>query len=181
MNRTARVTRLAPGVETSGARGRAGARLADASASNGSLDDPLAALAAGDFGARLTAKSVREGWREKYPHYTNCPTRDVLDQISDKWSTLIIVTLAERPRRFGELRREIDDISQRMLTQTLRDLQRDGLVARQVFATTPPSVEYSLTPLGRSLLVPLAGLMHWAESRHGEIRAARDAFDRGAD
>lgn len=179
MNRTAGAARLKPEAETSGVRGRAGVRPVEAAETTGNRADPVAP--AGDFASRLTVKSVREGWREKYPHYTNCPTRDVLDQISDKWSTLIIVTLAERPRRFGELRREIDDISQRMLTQTLRDLQRDGLVARQVFATTPPSVEYSLTPLGRSLLEPLVGLMHWAESRHGEIRAARDAFDRGAE
>lgn len=179
MNRTAGAARLKTEAGTSGVRGRAGVRPVEAVETTGNRADPVAPAV--DFASRLTVKSVREGWREKYPHYTNCPTRDVLDQISDKWSTLIIVTLAERPRRFGELRREIDDISQRMLTQTLRDLQRDGLVARQVFATTPPSVEYSLTPLGRSLLGPLSGLMQWAESRHGEIRAAREAFDRGAE
>ena len=82
----------------------------------------------------------------------NCPVRDVLDQLADKWSVLIISALAERPFRFGELRREIGDISQRMLTQTLRDLQADGLVEREVFPTTPPSVEYRLSPMGRSFL-----------------------------
>lgn len=106
----------------------------------------------------------------------NCPVRDVLSQLGDKWSTLIISMLGEKPHRFGELRRTIPDISQRMLTQTLKDLQRDGLVSRKVFATVPPSVEYSLTPLGQSLLPPLRGLIAWAETHHGNIRLARAAF-----
>jgi DNA-binding HxlR family transcriptional regulator len=110
--------------------------------------------------------------------FTNCPIRDVLDQIGDKWSTLILITLAGRPHRFGELRRTIADISQRMLTQTLRDLQRDGLVSRHVFPTQPPSVEYRLTPLGHSLLEPIAGLIRWAAAHHGAIREARNAFER---
>ncbi|MCR6644355.1 MAG: helix-turn-helix transcriptional regulator [Terricaulis sp.] len=75
-----------------------------------------------------------------------CPVRQVLDQVSDKWSTLIVMLLDESPLRFNALRRAIPDISQRMLTQTLRNLQRDGLVARAVFPTVPPGVEYSLTP-----------------------------------
>lgn len=106
----------------------------------------------------------------------NCPVRDVLSQLGDKWSTLIISMLGEKPHRFGELRRNIPDISQRMLTQTLKDLQRDGLVSRKVFSTVPPSVEYSLTPLGQSLLPPLRGLIAWAETHHGNIRLARAAF-----
>ena len=89
----------------------------------------------------------------------------------------MVLTLALRPHRFGELKRAIPDISQRMLTQTLRDLQRDGYVARQVFPTTPPAVEYRLTDLGRSLMVPLAGLVDWAVRTRGEIEAARAAFD----
>jgi DNA-binding HxlR family transcriptional regulator len=76
------------------------------------------------------------------------------------------------------LRRALPDISQRMLTQTLRELRRTGLVARQVFPTVPPGVEYSLTPLGRSMIGPLASLIGWAEERHGAIRAAREEFDR---
>lgn len=108
-----------------------------------------------------------------------CPVRDVLDQIGDKWSTLMLIVLGERAHRFGELRRAIPDISQRMLTQTLRDLQRDGLVSRQVFATLPPSVEYALTPLGQSLLDPLASLIRWATAHHSTIRAARAEFDAG--
>jgi len=78
-----------------------------------------------------------------------CPVRDVLDKIGDKWSMLLVMTLASGPKRFNQLHREVPDISQKMLTQTLRDLQRDGLVARQVFDTKPPSVEYRLTPLGQ--------------------------------
>jgi len=112
--------------------------------------------------------------------FFECPTRNVLDRIGDKWSILIVMTLAERKRRFGELRREIPDISQRMLTQTLRDLQRDGLVSRHVFPTNPPSVEYRLTELGTSLLVPMAGLVRWADTNHAAIRLAREAFDGAA-
>ena len=85
--------------------------------------------------------------------------------------------LADGPQRFGQLRRAVPDISQRMLTQTLRDLQRDGLVARRVFPTQPPSVEYRLTPLGRSFLKPLVKLIAWSERNHGAIRAAREAFE----
>ena len=96
------------------------------------------------------------------PDFERCPIRDVLDQIGDKWSTLLLLTLAEGPQRFGAIKRMVPDISQRMLTQTLRDLQRDGLINRTVFPTTPPSVEYRLTPLGQSLLKPLAGLIAWA-------------------
>lgn len=107
-----------------------------------------------------------------------CPVRDVLDRIGDKWSTLLVLTLAERPHRFGELRRAVFDISQRMLTQTLRDLQRDGLISRKVHPTTPPSVEYALTPLGRSLLEPLSHLIRWADHNHSVIRSARTKFDR---
>lgn len=114
------------------------------------------------------------------PEFSACPVRDVLDQIGDKWSTLIVITLSERPYRFGELRRAVPDISQRMLTQTLRDLARDGLISRHVFPTQPPSVEYRLTPLGRSLMEPLGALVRWADTNHAAIRAARAAHDAGA-
>jgi DNA-binding HxlR family transcriptional regulator len=110
-----------------------------------------------------------------------CPVRQVLDQIGDKWSTLMLLALSEKAYRFGELRRMIPDISQRMLTQTLRDLQRNGLISRTVFPTNPPSVEYRLTPLGQSLLVPLNALVRWAESAYGKIAIARGEFDRKAD
>lgn len=107
----------------------------------------------------------------------NCPVRGILDRIGSKWSVLIIMVLAERPHRFGELRREVFDISQRMLTQTLRELQRDGLISRHVHATTPPTVEYRLTLLGQTLLEPLTGLLNWAESYSEDIREARDVFE----
>jgi len=106
-----------------------------------------------------------------------CPVRDVMDHIGDKWSSLLLFALAARPHRFGELKRAVPDISQRMLTQSLRDLQRDGLISRHVFATVPPSVEYRLTPLGESLMPPLFGLMSWANANHGRIKASRVAFD----
>ena len=109
----------------------------------------------------------------------NCPVRDVLARIGGKWSTLILGLLAERPQRFGQLRRGLEDISQRMLIQTLRELQRDGLVSRRVFPTQPPSVEYSLTDLGQSMLPSLAALIHWAEQNHEAIRSSRRAFDAG--
>lgn len=112
---------------------------------------------------------------------SECPVRQVLDQIGDKWSTLMLLSLSERPYRFGELRRLIPDISQRMLTQTLRDLQRNGLILRTVFPTQPPSVEYRLTPLGESLLEPLHALVRWAETHYGRIQSARRHFDGKAD
>jgi DNA-binding HxlR family transcriptional regulator len=106
-----------------------------------------------------------------------CPVRDVLDRIGDKWSTLILGTLAAGPRRFSAVQRAIPDISKRMLTQTLRDLERDGLIARTVFPTKPPSVEYRLTPLGATILEPLAALVRWANRSHAAIKDARLAFD----
>ena len=111
----------------------------------------------------------------------NCVVRTILDRIGDKWSLLILLKLIRGPRRFGELRREVSDISQRMLTQTLRDLQRDGVIARTVFATKPPTVEYALTPLGESFLDPMRSLVHWAEAHREEINAARAHFDAEGD
>ena len=108
----------------------------------------------------------------------NCPVRDVLDRVSGKWASLLLMALGVRPHRFGELKRAVPDISQRMLTQTLRDLQRDGLISRHVFATVPPSVEYRLTALGESLVPPLMVLAGWANRNHDAIRAARMAYDR---
>lgn len=109
-----------------------------------------------------------------------CPVRNVLDQLGDKWSVLIIGALAHRPHRFGELKREIPDISQRMLTQTLRDLQADGLIERTVFPTTPPSVEYKLSPMGHSFLVPLSAMVDWAFANFPAIRDAREEFAKAA-
>lgn len=109
--------------------------------------------------------------------FADCPVREVIQGISGKWSSLLVMALSEKPYRFGQLRRLVPDISQRMLTQTLHDLQRDGYVHREVFPTKPPSVEYSLTDLGRSMFGPLHGLIEWAELNHGAVRAARAAFD----
>ena len=107
----------------------------------------------------------------------NCPVRDVMDNIGGKWNSLMILSLADGPLRFSQLRRLIPDISQRMLTQTLRDLQRDGYIHRTVYPTQPPSVEYALTDLGRSLLGLLKHFVDWSVENHGAIRAAREVYD----
>jgi DNA-binding HxlR family transcriptional regulator len=107
----------------------------------------------------------------------NCPVRDVMDNISGKWCLLMMLELTAGPKRFGELRRQIPDISQRMLTQTLRDLQRDGYVLRTVYPTQPPSVEYRLTELGESFMKPIEALVDWAEQNHSLIRQSRSDFD----
>ncbi|GMB82097.1 helix-turn-helix domain-containing protein [Shinella zoogloeoides] len=107
----------------------------------------------------------------------DCPVRDVLDSVGGKWTSLMILALADGPRRFSQLRRFIPDISQRMLTQTLRDLQRDGYLTRTVYPTQPPSVEYELTPLGHSFLALLRSLVQWSTGNHAAIRAARAAYD----
>jgi DNA-binding HxlR family transcriptional regulator len=106
-----------------------------------------------------------------------CPIRDVLDRVGDKWSSLILLSLKEKPKRFGVLRREIEDISQRMLTETLRNLQRDGFISRKVIPATPPQVEYALTPLGQSLQGTLGVLADWSSQNHNAIRLARAVYD----
>ncbi len=128
-------------------------------------------------GAACAATTRYAQWKERYPQLSLCPVRGVLDRVGDKWTTLVLLTLAERPHRFGELRRAIVDISQRMLTQTLRELVRDGLVHREVFPTQPPGVEYRLTPLGQSLLQPVLSLVHWAEAHFADVEAARASHD----
>lgn len=104
--------------------------------------------------------------------------REVLNRVGDKWSVLLVSLLGEGPRRFSELRRMIQGISQRMLTLTLRGLERDGLVTRTIYPTIPPRVDYALTPLGRTLLVPVQALAAWAEEHRHEMQRARDEFDR---
>lgn len=110
-----------------------------------------------------------------------CPSRTALRLIGDRWTALVVGVLAEQPRHFGELRRRVPGISQKMLTQTLRSLQRDGLVSRTALATSPVRVEYALTPLGVSLVEPLVALRDWAESHIPEILAARQAVVGGED
>ncbi|MAQ45958.1 MAG: HxlR family transcriptional regulator [Confluentimicrobium sp.] len=107
----------------------------------------------------------------------SCPTRQVLNCISDKWAVLIVGCLFERSRRTGELRRNIEGISQKMLTQTLRALERDGLIQRKVFASVPPRVEYALTDLGESLAAIVDQLRRWAEAHVGDIQNAQAMFD----
>lgn len=106
-----------------------------------------------------------------------CPMREVLDRIGDTWSTLVIINLTARAMRFNALKRSIEGISQRMLTVTLRSLERDGLVRREVRPTTPPEVEYSLTELGLSLASPLGVLGVWAAANRDRLRQAQQAFD----
>jgi DNA-binding HxlR family transcriptional regulator len=107
----------------------------------------------------------------------DCPTRQVLDRIGDKWTALIIGVLEEDTMRFSELRRRIGGISQKMLTQTLRNLERDGLVTRTVYAEVPPRVEYSLTPLGQTLTKALATIRHWAENNIEAVITAQEKYD----
>src|SRR5258705_6008655 len=107
----------------------------------------------------------------------NCPTRHVLDRIADKYTVLVIVFLQDAPRRFGELQRMITGISQKVLTQTLRTLERDGLLTRTVYAEVPPRVEYALTPLGETLIKPLAALREWAEGHIEAIIDAQTGYD----
>jgi DNA-binding HxlR family transcriptional regulator len=101
----------------------------------------------------------------------------ILSRIGDKWSVLVVMRLSQGPQRFGELRDQIGGISQKMLTATLRGLERDGLVTRTVFPTIPPRVEYELTDLGRDLTVPVIALGEWAMQNRSRIEAARGAFD----
>lgn len=107
----------------------------------------------------------------------HCPVRDVLDRIGDKWTTLVLIVLADGPARFSAVHRAVPDISKRMLVQSLRGLERDGLVDRRVFPTTPPAVEYRLTVLGMSILGPLRDLVVWADASRNAIKAARTRFD----
>lgn len=107
----------------------------------------------------------------------SCATRNILDRVGDKWSVYIVATLSEGPQRFNEMKRAIEGISQRMLTLTLRGLERDGLITRTAFPTIPPRVDYELTTLGRTLLVPITALKAWADESQEAIRLARIAFD----
>lgn len=108
----------------------------------------------------------------------DCPTRDVVDRLADTWTVLVVLVLADGPCRFGALRRRVEGISQRMLTVTLRRLDRDGLVVRRAYDTSPPAVEYALTPLGRSLLAAFGAVRDWSEGHWEDIADARAAFDR---
>lgn len=133
-----------------------------------------------DTEAIAAARSGIKAWKTGQgtsPLAAVCPIRGVLDKLGDKWSMLVILELSAGERRFSELKRQIPDISQKMLTQTLRILQRDGLVARAVHPTVPPAVSYDLTAMGKSLLTPFGALVAWADEHHPAITSAREAFD----
>src|ERR1700760_1907826 len=129
----------------------------------------------------MTGKKAQEG-TNGIPGTLHVPddcraVSEVLSRVGDKWTVLVVGELGNGPRRFNEIRRALGSISQRMLTLTLRSLERDGLVTRTVFPTIPPKVEYELTTLGRSLLVPVSGIGLWARQNRAAIEAARKRFD----
>jgi DNA-binding HxlR family transcriptional regulator len=107
----------------------------------------------------------------------DCPSRVVFQRIGDKWASLVIQVLTKGPVRFSELRKMVHVVTPKVLTQTLRSLERDGLITRKVYAQVPPRVDYTLTDLGRSLLAPLSQLREWAENNVPAIIDARDAYD----
>jgi DNA-binding HxlR family transcriptional regulator len=109
-------------------------------------------------------------------HGEKCPVRDVLDCIGDRWSLLVLLNLSNGTLRFTELKRAIGDISQRMLSQTLRSLEKDGYLSRRVYPTVPPKVEYTLTGLGTSLLEKIEPLICWANENHAKVREARKTY-----
>jgi DNA-binding HxlR family transcriptional regulator len=113
----------------------------------------------------------------------DCEFRELLDRIGDKWSLLVICILEEMPRqrgRFSAIKRKLPAISQRMLTATLRNLERDGLLTREIFPEVPPRVEYELTPLGKRFMQPVRALVAWLQENWTAFRAARETFDRGS-
>jgi DNA-binding HxlR family transcriptional regulator len=129
---------------------------------------------------RTAAQRREEAAREYDAFLANCPARQLLDRISDKWVTLIITALADGPQRYSDLSRRIAGVSQKMLTQTLRSLERDGLLSRSVTPSVPVRVDYELTPLGQSLLPLIASIKGWAESHMPEVAAARSQYDGSA-
>ncbi|MFI6031543.1 winged helix-turn-helix transcriptional regulator [Amycolatopsis magusensis] len=114
------------------------------------------------------------------PYDRDCPTRQLLDRIGDQWTVLIVGTLGGGPLRFTEIGRRVQGISQKMLTQTLRALVRDGILERRMYAEIPPRVEYELTDLGRDLAEPLSMLAEWAKAHMGRVQEARDSYDRAS-
>jgi len=111
------------------------------------------------------------------PYAAECPTRAVLDRIGDKWTVLLLGLLQSKPVRFSRLKREVEGITQKVLSQTLKSLERDGLVARQAFATVPVTVEYSVTPLGKTLQASVEELRRWAEQHIQDVLHAQSKYD----
>ena len=129
--------------------------------------------------ATMTAAQRRERERAAYNAYVaECPSRQVLDALSDKWVTLVLTALAGSSQRYSELSRTIAGVSQKMLTQTLRMLERDGLVARTITPSVPVRVDYQLTPLGHTLLPVVHAIKNWSETHIAEVQAARAAYGR---
>jgi len=124
---------------------------------------------------RLRAKRASAGAGDLFD--ADCPTRLVLDRIGDKWTVLVVLLLSDGPLRFTQLRTDLGRVAPKVLTQTLRRMERDGLVTREVFAEVPPRVDYALTDLGRSLARPIAVIGDWAEVHIGQIEAAQAAYD----
>lgn len=116
-------------------------------------------------------------FRRGDPYSDQCPTRLILDRVGDKWAVLILGLLVEEPTRFNQLRRIIQGISQKMLSQTLKSLERDGLIKRRAIATVPVTVEYSITPLGRTLAQAVDPLRIWAERNVKDVLAAQRRYD----
>ncbi|MCJ2023846.1 winged helix-turn-helix transcriptional regulator [Methylobacterium sp. J-067] len=114
------------------------------------------------------------------PYAATCPTRLVLDRVADKWAVLVLGLLGEGPVRFNQLRRTIEGLSQKMLSQTLKNLERDGLVHRKAIPTVPVTVEYSITPLGQTLSATVDALRVWAESHIEDVLAAQARYDAGS-
>ena len=126
----------------------------------------------------MTAAQRRAADKAEYDVFlAECPSRQLLDRMSDKWVTLVLCALQDEPQRYSQLARTIAGVSQKMLTQTLRSLERDGMLTRSVTATVPVTVTYELTELGRSLLVVFAQLKDWAESHMGAVLEARASYD----
>lgn len=114
------------------------------------------------------------------PYAANCPTRLVLDRIGDKWTVLLLGLLESGPVRFNQLRKRIDGLSQKVLSQTLKGLERDGLIHRKAYPTVPVTVEYSITPLGETLTAIVHNLVSWAETHIGEVQTAQRRYDTSA-
>lgn len=133
----------------------------------------------------VQSAAMEEGTEKSLGHICNteagCEVRRVLDLVGDKWSLLVITLLGDGPRRFTALQREIGSISRRMLTLTLRQLERNGLVLRTVYPVVPPHVEYELTALGRTLMDEIAGIVAWTVTHHPELANARAAYDERPD
>jgi len=128
--------------------------------------------------ATRTAAQRRQRAREEYDAFiAACPSRQLLDRLSDKWVSLILTALAEGEQRYSEIARTIAGVSQKMLTQTLRNLERDGILIRSIMPAVPVRVSYQLTPLGESLLPVVRAVKQWAEQNMPAVQAARERYD----